>query len=313
MEVYIYDSDGGKWQLPELLTWEISHGFCSPCDSFEMEFLHSGDCLEKLSDSVEMAAYHDGRTVFRGRIDGYDARCGQSGSTVKLYGRGLQALLLDNEAESADYYGADIDSILAKHFSALGLGEVDKAGVSGKADRFSVGNGWSHWKALSSFAEFCCGVKPRFAPNGTLVLDGEKGGNTYRIDDKTAVISQSCGEDRYGVISHVLVKRRYTNKGAVAENADFIKKGGRCLRIVNVPKSTFYDSMRHEADYQIKKSMENYLWARVTVAEAFPAFPGDRLEMESSPLGVRGSFLITATRCRGSAAGVSTEIEMREV
>ena len=145
----------------------------------------------------------------------------------------------------------------------------------------------------------------------TLVLNGEAGGRVYRIDGKTAVVSQSYGEDRYGVISHVLMKRRYTNIESRVENADFAALGGRCLRVVNVPKSTGYDAMRHEAEYQIKKSMENYSLARITVADAFPVFPGDRVEMESSPLGLSGKFLVTATRCTGSGKGVCTEIEMK--
>lgn len=311
MEAYIYDCSGSKWLLPELLKWDISHGFGSPCDSFELEFVYSADFLPHLSEAVELEAVHDGRTVFYGRVDSFEARCGTAGATVKMAGRGMQALLLDNEAESADYYYPDMDYILARHVKALGLSKIDGDGASGSAVRFNVGNGWSHWKALSSFAEFCCGLRPRFAPDGTLVLNGEAGGRVYRIDGKTAVVSQSYGEDRYGVISHVLMKRRYTNIESRVENADFAALGGRCLRVVNVPKSTGYDAMRHEAEYQIKKSMENYSLARITVADAFPVFPGDRVEMESSPLGLSGKFLVTATRCTGSGKGVCTEIEMK--
>lgn len=313
MKAYIYDCTGAKWQLPELLRWDISHGFCSPCDSFEVEFIYSAEMLDTLSKAVVFEAVHGGKTVFYGRVDEFEALCGSGGATVKLGGRGMQALLLDNEAESADYYYADLDYILARHAAAVGIEKIDSSGASGSARRYSVESGVSHWKVLSSFAEFCCGLRPRFAPDGTLVLDGESGGGVYRIDEKTAVISQSYGEDRYGVISSVTVKRRYTNIETETKNQNFEELGGKCIRVINVPKSTLYDAMRHEGEYQIKKSMEGYRTGRVTVADCFPAFPGDKVEMAGSPLGLSGHFLVTGTRCCGSGEGVFTEIEMRRI
>lgn len=312
MEAYIYDCAGEKWALPKLLKWDMSHGFGSPCDSFELEFLYRQDMLETLGRAVEMEAVHEGKTVFYGRVDEFEAAAGSGGATVMLRGRGMQALMLDNEAESADYYYCDLDYILSRHAEAAGIKKIVR-GEGGKAERFSVENGWSHWKAFSSFAEFCCGLRPRFAPDGSLVADGLSGGSVYRVDSKTAVISQSYSEDRYGVISRAVVKRRYTGVESVSENAEFAALGGRCSRIVNVPKSTLFDAMRHEGDYQIEKSMENYRCGRICVAECFPAFPGDRLEMESSPLGVTGSFLVTATRCVGSGSGAYTEIDIRKI
>lgn len=304
------DYAGKKWRLPELLEWEICHGFSSPCDSFELSFLYSEGMLETLSAAVELEAIHGGRTVFRGRVDSYEAECGEKGAFVTLRGRGMQALLLDNEAESADYYYADLDYILARHAAPLLPVKIDKRGAEGKVELFSVENGWSHWKALSSFAEFCCGVRPRFAPDGTLVINGEAGGGVFRVDPKTPVISQSWGGDRYGVISHVLVKRRYTLSAELVRNSDFADGGGRCLRIVNMPKSSRYDAMRHEGEYQIKKSMEGSSRGRITVAGLFAAFPGDTLELAASPLGLTGSFLVTATSCVCSPRGGYTEIEM---
>lgn len=313
MKAYIYDCGGGKWQLPSLLRWEISHGFCSPCDSFEVEFIYRTDMLETLSKAVVFEAVYGGKTVFYGRVDEFEAACGEDGATVILSGRGMQALMLDNEAESADYYCADLDYILARHAEAVGIEKIDRTGASGSALRYSVESGVSHWKVLSSFAEFCCDLRPRFSPDGTLVLNGEAGGGVFRIDEKTAIISQSYGENRYGLISSAIVKRRYTNMETETKNPEFEALGGKCVRIINVPKSTLYDAMRYEGEYQIKKSMEDYRTGTVTVADCFPAFPGDRVEMAHSPLGLTGDFLVTGTRCCGSGKGAFTEIEMRKI
>jgi len=312
MEAYIYDCDGEKWELPRLLSWDISHGFGSPCDSFEIEFLYRQDMPEVLERAVEMEATHAGRVVFHGRVDEFEATADSGGARVKLRGRGMQALMLDNEAESADYYYCDLGYILSRHAEAVGIKKIAES-EGGNAERFSVENGWSHWKAFSSFAEFCCSLRPRFAPDGTLVPDGEEGGGVYKVDGKTAIISQSYNIDRYGVISRAVVKRRYSGVESVSENAEFTALGGCCSRIVNVPKSTGFDAMRHEGDYQIKKSMEGYCRCRICVAECFAAFPGDTVEMTASPLGITGRFLVTATRCTGSGKGAFTEIEMRKI
>lgn len=312
LKAYIYDCIGGKWALPELVSWDFRYGFALPCDSFELEFLHREDMLEVLQRAVELEAVYKDETVFRGRVDEFELLADQNGARVKLCGRGMQALMLDNEAESADYFYCDLGFILEKHAKAVGIEKIAPS-EGGSAVRFSVENGWSHWKAFSRFAEFCCGFRPRFAPDGTLVPDGEKGGRLLRLDGRTALISQSYREDRYGVISHAVVKRRYTNHEEVVENSEFIALGGCCSRIVNVPKSTMYDAMRHEGEYQIKKSMELYRSARLKIAECFGAFPGDTVEMSDSPLGISGRFMVYSAHCVGSAAGAYTEIEMRKI
>ena len=312
MKVYIYDCGGVKWELPMLTAWDMNYGFGLPCDSFELEFLYRQDMLPTLSRAVEIEARWNGETVFKGRVDEFELLADKKGARVKLRGRGMQALMLDNEAESADYFYCDLDYILSRHVKALGIDKIMPC-AGGSALRFSVGNGWSHWKAFSQFAEFCCGLRPRFAPDGTLVPDGEKGGKICRVDANTAIISQSYREDRYGVISHAVVKRRYTNMESVSENAEFIALGGKCSRIVNVPKSTAYDAMRHEGDFQIRKSMEDYRIGKLTIAECFAAFPGDVVDMMDSPLGVTGRFMVISARCVGDADAAVTEIEMRKI
>ena len=39
MKAIIYDAAGTAYELPVLLRWDVSHGFCSPCDSFDISFL----------------------------------------------------------------------------------------------------------------------------------------------------------------------------------------------------------------------------------------------------------------------------------
>ncbi len=225
MELYIIDPAGGRWQLPALRSWDISHGYCEPCDCFSVETDYAPDMLETLRRAAEAEGIYEGSTVFRGRVDGFRVRCSGTGLSMNIWGRSMQALMLDNEAESADYMSPDLNFILERHVKALGITNVDAAGAAGQTLTYSVGNGWSHWKAFSSFAEFCCGLRPRFAPDGTLVVDGERPGRLLALGTGAAAEMEYC-EDRSGVISAATVKRRYTAQSARLENPEFIALGG---------------------------------------------------------------------------------------
>lgn len=311
MEGRIFDAAGTAMDLPVLLRWETEHGFCSPCDCFEVEFLFEPGMLDALRAACRFSAFHDGRTVFRGVVDELTVSADGNGRTAVLRGRGLQALLLDSEAESADYYGADLDFILQRHVRALGISEIERGALAGSAAAFSVSSGESHWSVLSRFAEFCLGVRPRFSPEGVLVLDGGNGGRRLRLDGETAVSAQRFTQDRYGVLSAAVVKNRVLRSSVTVENEAFRAIGGQCVRVLNVPRHTGYDAMRHTGAYRIAKSREEFVRWRLELPGLFAAFPGDRVTAAQSPLGVTGEFLVWSSRCFADGEKSGTAVELR--
>ncbi len=78
-----------------------------------------------------------------------------------------------------------------------------------------------------------------------------------------------------------------------------------------MPKSGGYDALRHTGEYQMRKSLENYRKCRITLPALFAAFPGDRIDLGSDPLGLGGQGLVIASRCCCSGAGGFTELELR--
>ena len=311
MEGRIFDASGSCFGLPPLLSWDISHGFCSPCDSFEVRFLYSPEMLEPLKAACRFTAVHENETVFRGVADELELLADPQGCTAVLRGRGLQALLMDSEAESADYLNADAAFILAHHVTPLGITELDRQGVlPGKKATLSVSSGESHWSVLSRYAEFCLGLRPRFRPDGTLVLDGGDSGRLLRIGKDTPVGVQRYVQDRYGVLSEVLVKNRVLGTAVTVENAPFQAMGGRCGRVVNVPRHTGFDAMRHTGKYQIEKSMAGLESCRVTLPWLFAAFPGDRVLLEDTPLGISGMFRTEASRCIADGKSAQTVLTL---
>lgn len=312
MEGFIYDVSGTETPLPELTGWELCHGFCSPCDSFELRFLYEKSLFDPLTAACRFRGVHEGSTVFYGVVDEFELSADSSGCVCVLRGRGMQALLLDSEAESADYYGADTDFLLRRHVYPLGVTEADTGGLAGQRASFSVKSGESHWSVVQRFCEFCLGRTPRFDPAGRLLLDGGDSGKTWSLTGRTPVTAERYVQDRYGVLSAATVKNRVRGTSVTVDNPAFQALGGQCVRVVNVPRRLGFDAMRHTGAYQIRRSGGDFLRLRLTVPELFPAFPGDRAELTDDPLGVGGSFRVWSTRCFADGKRAGTVVELRK-
>ena len=313
MDAVIYDAAGAEYVLPVLLRWDVSHGFCSPCDSFEAEFLYTAEQLPTLTAVCRIRAWHEGGQVFDGVVDEVEVKADKTGCTAVLHGRGNQALLLDSEAESADYYGADTAFIIDRHVRALGVTDIDVGSCAGKSASLSVNSGESHWSVLQRFAEFCLGVSPRFAPDGKLILDGADSGRVLTVDGSTAVTAQIFAQERYGVISEATVKSRARYGGSVTvKNESFAAIGGQSRRVVSVPRKTGFDAMRHTGAYQIGKSGADFIRCRMTLPQCFAAFPGDKVVLQKTPLGVTGEFFVSASRCYANGTDCATVLDLRQ-
>ena len=312
MTGYITGCDGVVERLPALLSWDICHGFCSPCDSCEVSFLYGPEMLSALQKAVRFRAEHEGETVFSGVVDEVELSADEAGYTAVLRGRGMQALLLDAEADAADYFGASLDFILARHVRPWGVTEIDTAGTRWGGASLTVSSGESNWSVVQRFAEFSLGVKPRFSRNGTLVFNGKNGGRRVAITAKTPVLAQTWTQERYGVIAKATVKNRVLGTSVTVENAGFIALGGTSRRVVNVPRTVGYTAMRSTGTYQLARSNENFRRCSVTVAEIFTVFPGDKAVLEDTPLGISGEHLVWSTRCWADENSAGTVIELTE-
>ena len=306
MNTYLVDFEGASYELPVLLEWKFSYGCDLPCDAFEIAFIYDKAMLSMLTNAVRFRAEHEGKTVFVGVVDDFEASVSENGCIVTVNGRGLAALLLDNEAEAAQYYAASLDMILEKYVYPLGITQVKK-NVSAPQQALVVDSGASMWSVLEDFLWFGCGVKPRFSKDGVLLL-GEETGTSFSADGNTAITKQVLKRKRYGVISEVLVKNKALGTSETVENTEFNQSGGCCRRVVNVPRKTRYDAMHATGEYQISQSKVGELLISLTVPQLFAAFPGDSIELCDSPLGVAGDFFVSRTSCFANGEKAGTEI-----
>lgn len=308
MTGYLVDYKDIKYRLPVLTGWDISHGIGTPCDAFEIGFLYDSSMLDMLKDAVRFTAEYDGKTVFRGIVDEFHISAGDGGMTATVSGRGMAAVLLDNEAEAAEYYGASLEFILQRHVYPYGITDVETGGVS-KVSLFTVDSGSSQWRVLEDFVWFCSGIRPRFSRTGTLILC-EKQGEYRRIGEGTAILSQTYSDRRYDVISSVTVVNKSLGIKSQVDNTEFIARGGNARRVINVPRLTYYNAMRYTGEYQIARSVEGSRVCEITLASLFAAFPGDIIELAGSPVGVTGKFTVTESRCWADADGAGTRLTL---
>jgi hypothetical protein len=308
VEACVLDKNGVSAPLPVLLSWDISHS-CHSCDAFEVTVPVTEGLGETLASASEFICRHEGRTVFCGVVDEYELRAGESGATAMISGRGYGARLMDNEAESAEYWNPGIRQILENHVYPYGIKKLRSRDIN-CAGRFPVYSGSSQWRVLRDFCFFGGEVTPRFDREGTLILDGSVG-DTVTLAHR-AITRQVWRDRRYGVFSQVLVKNPALGVSSTAENSEFISRGGLCRRVVNVPRYTQYDAMRHTGEYQLRQSRQGNRVMFITMPLLFAAFAGDRVVLEDSPLGLSGRFLVRESRCAADGEHGETRLELEK-
>ena len=274
MTGYVTDWQGVRWTLPNLLSWRLEYTAGVPCDSVWLRCTWDGDNATRPGDWVTFSAWHEGEQVFAGVVDECEVTVSGQGRVLELSGRGMAALLLDNEALGQDYGSATQADILRDHVTPYGIIAAPGASLP-PVSRFSVAAGSSEWSVVYEFARYYGGVAPRFDRQGRLVLTGWSDSGERVVGDGTAVTALTCRARRYGVLSQVLVRDRWSGQVEAVDNADFLARGGRARRVITMPERSSYQAMRYTGQFQLDKSASQLQRLEITVAEPFAAWPGD--------------------------------------
>ena len=134
-----------------------------------------------LADLTRLQVTQGGETLFLGVVDECETCWGPEGCTATFSGRGMQALLLDNQAEAADFGLATWEAILARYVSPYGI-TLDRGVTLPAAAGFSVASGSSCWKVVYDFARYHGGVTPRVTRAGKLALHPWEDGAPLVLD-----------------------------------------------------------------------------------------------------------------------------------
>ena len=297
MTGYLLDVRGRRIDLPPFSEWKLTRTGAVPCDSFEGKCPWDYGMEPAFEDACQLVVDEDGARRFTGVLDEYRLRWDEEGGVLTLSGRGLCALLLDNEAEGQDYQVATLDDILRDHVKPYGI-PVGKAGGLPAVPGFSVATGASEWQVLYSFARYHGGVQPRFDAWGSLIVDGGDNGRLLTIDDRTGVIAIAWRDKRYGVLSEILVRDRGTVAPLATQrvtNSRFLAQGGKCRRIITMPGKSAYQAMRYSGQFQLDRSAEERYRLELTVPGGYFCEPGDRISVSLTKPALSGTWKVLET------------------
>lgn len=311
MEGYLFCQGGRTLKLPAFLRWRLEYTAGVPCDSFELECPWEGKGVEELSNATEFTAKQDGETVFCGVVDEFEVIVDGGGRRLNLSGRGMAALLLDNEALGADYQTATAEDILRDHVAPYGIqvaGSVNLPAVTG----FSVAGGSSEWQVLYQFARYYGGVTPRFDRAGRLVLAPWKDETVLLMDDTVPVTALRYRERRYGVLSEVLVRDKTRFAVERVENQSFRAKGGRRRQVLTMPGRSNYLAMRYSGEFQIQRSEAQRVRLEAVVPRLFAGWPGELARVQRSGFAWNGTYRVLEAAVELDENGSRTRLTLGE-
>jgi hypothetical protein len=252
----------------------------------------------------------DGRVLLRAVVDEYAISQSGQGRLLEMSGRGLAALLLDNESEAVEYSAATLTALLRAHAAPYGLTwenftELRADGV------YHVESGASQWTAVNGFTRYFGGFELRVTPEGELlprkwVDDGKR----LLIGEDTPVLELKWREQRYGVYSEVLVVDKVRKTVQSVKNQPFLSRGGSCRRVLYSPGTSTGAAMRYTGEYQIQRSKKGKRRLTAVLAGKFSVKPGAVVRMERGDIGVTGDFYIDEVRCSGGSGGAQTSLTM---
>lgn len=305
MKAWLIAYDGSKYALPTVTQWEFRYGVGSPCDSFEITCLWQPGEERALNGAVRLWAEQDGERVFTGVVDEYACILDENGGRLEISGRGMQALLLDNEALPAQYQLATAEDILRRHVAPYGIEAAGGYSLTAAAG-FTVASGQSEWSVVREFAR-CSGVVPRFDRQGRLLL-GSWDSTRRKLGDNTAVTALRYTYRRYGVLSQVVVRDKVQGCSELVEDRDFQSRGGLCRRVVTAAGRATAAVMRSSGQYQLKASRGELETCEVELTETFAAWPGELVTITRSGFGGNGTYRVRETVVSENASGRRTRL-----
>ena len=306
LSIWLDTYDGAQYELPVLLRWDLDYTGMVPCDSMAAACLYDAEMAEVLPKATRFTAFQDGKVMLRGVIDAYEVSLSRQGLLAGIEGRGMAALLLDNESEALSYERAPLSEILENHVSPYGITVERQQDVSGSG--YAVVSGSSQWKALQGFTHRFGGFDPYFTKEGKLVTGPLWGsGKTLRIDDDSPLLSLRKREQRYGVISEVLIQDKVQRISHPVRNQKFLQTGGQRRHVLYMPRSTAEDR-RYTGEYQIAQSALEQVEIDLELPASFTAMPGDRVDLALSRLNLSGLYEVVRSRSRMDGDGERTEL-----
>ena len=166
------------------------------------------------------------------------------------------------------------------------------------------------WSVVYDFARYYGGVAPRFDREGRLVLTGWPKGETRLIGDGTAVTELVYRDRRYGVLSQVLVRDRYSGQVETVTDGEFSAQGGMARRVMTMPGRSNFQTMRYTGRFQLERAKGERIRLEVEIGEAFSAWPGELVRVQRSGWDRNGLYRVAQSTVGMDSRGYWTRLEL---
>ena len=289
MEVYVLDEKQNKYTLPTLFSWRLCHGCGEGCDDFDLSFAYDPSQDTALRRAVRLTAFEGTRQVFCGLPDEWTVSQGNHGRTSRLFGRGLQALLLDDEADPAHFAYAGWNDITTRYVTPKGI--AVQSDTLPSAANFHIESGMNLWQVVTAFAQDHAGRHPRFAPDGRLLVKAFDTKASRTLELPTQSTNAVCTINRHGVIAETLVRNRDTLRSYTLKNETFPGPGGRRQVVTGVGWEGVAQ-IEKNARQNMRQSLRGFVQVSVTLPWAFAAWPGETLQLNGAPGGWTGVYVV---------------------
>lgn len=309
MTGYVTTCDGRRETLPALLQWDIKLTDGDPCDGFSVCFPYGEQLAQTLRKAVYFTAEENGETVFAGVVDDYEITLDAKGLLAEMTGRGMAARLLDNQVRAAEYVSAQLEDILKTYVRPYGVTRI-RAVQMPEVERFVVETGYTCWQVLAGFCRHSADIFPRFLPDGTLVLEQEKAGRDVRLRQAQCVKVRAA-DSRYGLSARQVMVNTRTGAQTAAENAEFIARGGSCVKVHGMTGNKLRAVWR-TAQQRMEDDRRGKRLIEVRVPGAFAAQPLDRVELELGKMGIGGAYTVQAAESVCGGDGVYCILTLRD-
>ncbi len=291
-------------QLPELLAWDVSRTDGSLCDSFTvcvpMPFSQSA----RLAEATRLTLRSNGGTVFTGVVDEIQTQWSDDGFFAEIAGRGMGALLIDNEVTAARFEKATLSELLRRYAAPFGIRADAEEFPS--LDGFSITTGDSCMQVLKGYCRHVGAQKPRFLADGTLYL------RRFRTQSAPPIQEREVLEAQWGLCCCEVLSSVITVSGRgiqqETENAAFQAQCGRRRRVRS--DSGGLSATSRTAQEMIEESEEERDTLILKLAGERAYEPGCGVWVELPTLGVRATYGIRQVRRRGSEKGITTQLTL---
>ena len=240
--------------------------------------------------------------MFTGLTDELTLRLSPAGSVLTLDGRGMGALLVDNQLRAAEFQTAGLNDLLKLCTEPFGI--PVRAAKLGTLAGFAIDTGDTCRQALWGFVRHLGLEEPRFDAEGTLLI-GQPGKRVKLPSGAAEAVWSRCCCDALTQVVEVPARVHGTVQTySVPEETAFPH------RKVTVVSGGKLHAGRYTGPEQLSRSRREEKQLTLTLPGSFLAEPGD--ECEVSVYGISGTFRYRSVRSGCGGAGAVCTLTLTE-